>query len=193
MGNTNVFLTATNSLFNSNAFGTNLIIQAIRPGINKFQFKKVDFDSGIGQTLIPTTNRYTDTAITNGRPVIQALQRVSIQPDFLFVVQDLGLGVGGIPFTAARTGTANWQNNDLINGFSNLGGPGVITPQVTVTFSDVLPYFLNSVSPELLDDQTAFGSFIWASFDGTTNAPVIYPQYGTLTLQSLTAGVLGGR
>jgi hypothetical protein len=89
-----------------------------------------------------------------------------------------------------RTDTTRWQNNDAINGFSNLGGPGVIQPQVQVTFTDVLPYFRNS-QPEFLDDLSAGGSFIWGSFDGTTNAPAVYPNYLSITLQDLQDAVLG--
>src|SRR5206468_2128832 len=70
--NTNVFLGATNSLFVTNAVGTNgLLVQGIRPGVNHITFKQVDFDSGLGQQLIPFTSQFTDTVITNGRVVIQ--------------------------------------------------------------------------------------------------------------------------
>src|SRR5439155_1840600 len=168
LSNSNVFLNLTNALFATNAVaGTSPISQGIRPGVNKLLFKRVNFDSLLGQTLVPVTNLFTDTVITNGRVVIQPLQRVSNQPDILFLVQDLGLNLG-VPVAFARSTTAGWQNNDLINGFSNLGGPGVITPQVQVFFSDVLPFFLNG-NPFSLDDITAASSFIWASFDGSTN------------------------
>ena len=44
-----------------------------------------------------------------------------------------------------------------------------------------------------LDDVNSFSSFIWSSFDGTTNAPAIYPHYpGTpdLTVRDLQTWVL---
>jgi hypothetical protein len=191
LGNTNTFLNGTNTLFSTNSLGTNLIAQGIRPGVNKLFFKQVSFDSLLGQTLIPVTNKYTDTVITNGRPVIQAVQRASVQPDFLFLVQDLGLA-GGAPISFRRSNTAGWQNNDLLNGFSNLGGPGVIQPTVQIFFSDQLPYFSSS-NPGFLDDVNSFASFIWSSFDGSTNAPAIYPHFpGTpdLTVQDLQTWVL---
>jgi len=188
--NTNVFIGASNTVFNTNTLATNgLIVQGIRPGINKFLFKRVDFDSLIGQTLVPVTNLYTDTVFTNGRPVIQPLQRASLAPDFLFLVQDLGL-IQEVPVTFLRSGTGGWQNNDAINGVSNLGGPGVIQPQVQIFFSDLLPFFLNS-DPGFLDEQTGSGSFVWSSFDGTTNPPAIYPAFGNLTWGQLQGRALG--
>ena len=191
LNNTNVFLGATNVLFNTNAFfGTNnLIVQGLRPGINKITFKRVNFDSLLGQTLIPVTNLFTDTVITNARAVIQPVQRASVQPDILFLVQDLGL-VQEVPVRFRRSTAAGWQNNDLINGFSNLGGPGIITPQVQMLFSDLLPFFLNG-NPFSLDDSSGSGSFVWSSFDGTTNNPIIFPQIGGLTMQDLEAAALG--
>jgi len=105
-------------------------------------------------------------------------------------VQDLGL-IFEVPVTFRRTDTSGWQNNDAINGFSNLAGPGVIQPTAVFLFTDRLPYFLNG-NPDFLDDSSGFSSFIWASFDGTTNAPVIYPQVGTITLEDLQNAALGG-
>src|SRR5260221_4882052 len=170
-GSTNVFLNATNAIFSTNVLGTNLIRQGLRPGANKIVFKQVQFDSLLGQIFNPVTNKYTDTVISNSTPIIQPVQRASVQPDILFLVQDLGL-VRGVPVSFRRTDTTGWQNNDPINGFSNLGGPGVITPQVQMLYSDLLPYFLN-FQPFSLDEISAASSFIWGSFYGTTNAPII--------------------
>src|SRR6266571_592153 len=104
-----------------------------------------------------------------------------------------GYGVaGGLnPITAARTSTAGWLNNDAINGVTGQGGPGVITPQVQISFSDQLPYFFNSTPPPFLTFDPGSQSIIWASFDGTTNAPVLYPAYGKLKLTDLQNFVLG--
>jgi len=164
-------------------------VQGIRPGINKFVFQRVNYDSLLGQTLIPVTNLFTDSVITNGQLVIQPIQRSTVQPDILFLVQDVGVNaISGIPNLSTRTDTTGWQNNDPINGFSNLGGPGVIVPQVRITFTDVLPFLVN-FQPNFLDDSGS--SFIWGSFDGTTNAPIIYPNYLGITVQDLQNAVLG--
>jgi hypothetical protein len=184
---TNFFATGTNFIFN-----TNLIVQGLRPGVGKLHFRRVFFDSLVGQAFVTITNLYTDTIITNARALIQPVQRMIARPDIVFTVQDLGLAADNVtPFATARTITTGWQNNDLINGQSTLGGPGVITPQVNIQFTDLYPFFINE-APGFVDNTTAFTSATWASFDGTTNAPVIYSQYGTVTLQDLRNFFLSG-
>jgi hypothetical protein len=188
---TNAFVQGSNFTFRPNVNGTNLIVQGLRPGVSKLHFKRVNFDSLIGSTFVTITNLYTDTTISNARPVIQPVQRLIRQPDILFVAADNGTAGGLIPITAARTGTTGWLNNDAINGVTGQGGPGVITPQVQISFSDQLPYFLNSTPPPFLTFNPSSQSIIWASFDGTTNAPILYPAYGKLTLTELQNFVLG--
>jgi hypothetical protein len=204
-GTTNAFAQGTNFIFSTNL----LRIQGLRPGINKFTFKRVNFDSLLGQTFAPITNFYTDTIITNSRPIIQPVQRRIIVPDIVFTAEDLGLSQPDnlIPFLLSRTGTAGWINNDAINGqdIDLDGGPGIIPPPVVIRFSDQLPFLLNSTlffipgpgPPGLIpvsNEASAqlFGNLVWASYDGTTNAPVIYPQYGEITLERLRQFVVGG-
>jgi hypothetical protein len=188
---TNAFVQGSNFTFRPNVAGTNLIVRGLRPGVSKLHFKRVNFDSLIGSTFVTITNLYTDTIISNARPVIQPVRRLVGQPDILFVAADNGTAGGLIPITAARTSTAGWLNNDAINGVTGQGGPGVITPQVQISFSDQLPYFLNSTPPPFLTFDPGFQSAIWASFDGTTNAPILYPAYGKWTLTALQNFVLG--
>ena len=109
------------------------------------------------------------------------------EPDILFLVQDLGL-VQGTPVIARRSDTTLWANNNLINGQSSFSGPGVIQPQVQIFYSALLPFFFNS-DPGTLDDEFQFGSFVWGSFDGSTNAPVIFPNF--LSVRDLQNFVLG--
>lgn len=166
--------------------GTNLIVQGLRPGLNKIKFKRANYDSLIGQGFIPITNNYTDTVISNSRPVLQNLQRVITQPDILFVADDLGLVNNLAPVITRRTDTSTWQNNDALNGITGQGGPGVITPQVRISFSDQLPYALNT-TPDFLGEGTGslLGSGVWGSFDENTEVPIIYPAYLELTLKDL--------
>ena len=58
----------------------------------------------------------------------------------------------------------------------------VISPQETVTFNNVTPFYINE-GPSFLDQQTAefFPGLYWGSFDGTTNAPVIYPNGSSIS------------
>jgi hypothetical protein len=188
LGTTN--FVGTNILFVTNVVGTNLIVQGLRPGIDKLRFRRVNFDSIIGQQFATVTNLYMDVVITNARPILQPVQRAIAAPDIIFAAEDLGLAANLIPFTIARTGTAGWQNNDAINGRAAQGGPGVIPPSVTIRFTDQFPFFLN-FTPSFLTEGTGISSGVWASFDGTTNAPVIYPAYGGITLQDLQNQILG--
>src|SRR5438445_4266577 len=114
---TNAFVQSSNQYaYFVGGTGTNLIVRGLRPGVSKLHFQRVNFDSLIGSTFVTITNLYTDTTISNARPVIQPVQRVIRQPDILFVAADNGTAGGLIPITAARTGTTGWLNNDAING-----------------------------------------------------------------------------
>ena len=77
------------------------------------------------------------------------------------------------------TGTTNWINNSFANGNTNGSGPGVIQPPVQITFNKSGSLFETGNGTS---DTTAFEiQRPWASFDGSTNDPVIYPipQSGT--------------
>ena len=169
----------------TNASGTNLIRSGLRPGINKLKFKRANYDSLIGSFFLPVTNQYTDTVISNSRPVLQVVRRVITQPDILFSCEDLGV-VQAIPVIRARTATAGWQNNAALNtfGFGTGGGPGVITPLVRMAFSNRLPYIIAIDPGDVGDDETP-NSGVWGSFDENSEEPVLYPNYLGLTLRVL--------
>jgi hypothetical protein len=185
----------TNSLSTNVVSGTNVVngtfvMTGIRGGVNKLAFKRVSFDTLLGQTFKPFTNTYTETVLTNSRAVQQKLSRAVTQPDLLFVSADCGLVLGLVPLQALRTVTANWQNNDLLNGADGtggdqFGGPGVVTPQVQITFSDQLPYWLNNSPDFLRGDNDPPASAVWGSFDENTEVPVIYPLWLNLTPEDL--------
>ena len=198
---TNFITQGTNATLQTNV----LVVAALRPGINKLQFQRVNYDSLLGNTFIPFTNYWTDTYVSNGVLQIQPVQRVITRPDFLFVVDDLGIFTdSGWPIIAYRTDTSNWQNNDAINGNDTVnsdGGPGVIQPPVTISFSKRLPYFRNyngyyvgttSTRGQVNNQAAAESSMIWGSFDATTNAAVVYPAYRNITVNDLRSYTVGG-
>ena len=191
LGITNTVL-LTNIFVVPNASGTNLIRTGLRPGINKIKFKRANFDSLIGNFFLPVTNQYTDTVISNSRPVLQSLRRVVTFPDILFSCEDLGV-VQGIPVLRNRSTTAGWQNNAALNtfGFGTGGGPGVITPGVLIAFSNRLPYIFASDPGDVGDDET-INSGVWGSFDENSEEPVLYPTYLGLTLRVLQQNALRG-
>ena len=156
--------------------GTNLnsfVNGAWRPGVDKITFVTQPVDSESG-SFLPLTNCFTDTYITNGNLVHQQLQRVVAQPDFLFSVGDTGKGDVNAPYFT-RTGTTNWINNAALNENTNGEGPGVIQPPVQIVFSRFGCQFA-TFDGDCYENQDANGrQQFWGSFDGSLNAPVVYP------------------
>lgn len=167
----------TNSFF-TNFVGNVFVTQGLRGGVEKVSYRKVKFDSLLGQVITPITNRFIDRVFSNGRQISQVVERISFVPDILFSARDLGLDPFGDPFLVERTGAAGWINNDAINGFPGDNGPGVIANSVNISFSNLGP-FQSQILP------FGFGfDFVWGSFDDT-EITAIYPESLNLTVQDL--------
>jgi hypothetical protein len=163
---TTLFTNLTTTVTNGAA-----VSQALRPGIDKLVFTRVDFDSFTGG-WVTLTNRYEDMFITNSTLVRQLVDRPLAGPDVLFSAADLGvIAATGEPFVYFRN--VNWLSQDAINGTQALSGPGVINPQTTMTFTKLGQWLFNVGDGGQAD---ALDDFWWGSFDGTTNAPVVYPS-----------------
>ncbi len=156
----------------------------LRRGIDKLRLFRVDFDSMVGswKTL---TYRYQDSYITNNSTRSQLVQRTLNGPDILFGAGDLGVTPDSIPWRIART--INFVNNDAINGSITLPGPGTLTPGTVITLSKVGPFLANTPEGGEVDGQKFWA---WGSYDGTTNAPVVYPV-GT-SIKALEALIMSG-
>lgn len=158
---------------------------ALRGGVNKLNFVRVDFNSGLGQTF---TNNvvYSDEYLTNGVTRKQLVQISQTQPDILFSAADLGVNGTGNPILFSRV--LNFQNNSAINtgaGGAGLAGPGSITAPVQIIYSKVGPFSQHfGDGPE----QLGQAGLVWGSFDASTNAPVIFPS--EITVQELERIVL---
>ena len=196
IGGTN--LTGTNINL-TNVFGTNItnfVRTALRPGVNKIEFRRVNL---IGTNFTPVTIRYTDRFVApNGRIRRQSVERLVLEPDIIFDVRDIG-NAQGAPVIISRTDTGNWTNNAALNSFlgpAGLGGPGTINPPIVITFTDMVPVFLNFI--EGGGDIDATGPLLWGSFDGDGDPPVVYPVFQhplfpELSLQYLRDTVLRRR
>jgi hypothetical protein len=183
----------TNVVLTNAVGGTNGI--ALRFGVDKVRFRKVQFDSVLGQGFTTFTNTYREKVIaTNGEVRTQFVRRPVAQPDIIFTVADLAAAI------ATRTTASAWTNADTLNGTSVLGGPGIITPGITITFNHQRPFLINQspffvTEPSITDTNARFfGLFggAWASFDGSTNAPIIYPEYLHYTLDQIRNAARGG-
>ncbi len=168
----------------TNAVGTNVLVNAaLRGGRNKIQFKRVNFDGMLG-FFTPITNTFTDTYVANGFEGTQSLERPLVTPDILFDAGDVQLGDAedtiwgwfienqAWVFGGAATNTTGGAGLHL--------GPGTIPggsggPAFTFTFNTITDILWNTFPFDNQDELTATRSYIWGSFDGTTNAPVVYP------------------
>ena len=159
------------------AVGTNsgdFVRTADRPGIEKVTFVRHPFGSLNGE-FRPFTNRWTDVYYDWDDPVYREVERVTTRPDILFSGHDFGTAQA-----LAQTGTTNWENNADLNYNSGGAGPGVIQPPINLSYNTAGPFYLNIYNPSGLfnglSQSTGYLESSWGSFDGSTNAPILYPD-----------------
>lgn len=138
---------------------------AFRQGVEKINFVRSSFDSLSGQFFQPITNLLSLKMVTNSAIIQQTFRRIVTTPDILFTADDLGL-------TAAITRSIRLNSNAAL---ANLPGPGLVEPGKIITFSKTGPGYIN-FGPFFLDEQTGSAAFVWGTFDGGTNAPIVYPS-----------------
>lgn len=153
------------------------------------------YDSSmLEQFMSPITNNYTMVHVTtSGQAELQHFQRIVTQPDFLFSAQDMVAGPDGPPVVVTYSRNLNFDTANMLPG---LAGPGTITTPTTFTFEKAGPVYYNDYGSDsgstgenmigtpyftqLPGDATTnlfyTGYFVWASFDGTTNDPVVWPN-----------------
>jgi hypothetical protein len=148
---------------------------SLRRGVEKITFVKTAYDSLLGKFYAPQTNYFSMTVVTNSTNWVQTYQRVVTAPDFLFTATDALPGPAAPLrwFDVARS--INFSSNNILPG---LAGPGTIDPITTITFNKSGPVLYNTVTNNFysLDEKTAFQDVLWASYDDSTNAPVVYPN-----------------
>ncbi len=142
-----------------------------RRGIERVQFVRRDYDSLIGQFYYPTNSEYTIVTVTNNQDYPQHIRREVFQPDILITAQDLTGGPGGPSGAGTLTRSIEFDSSRSLNG---LAGPGTILNPAVIAFSKTGPVMGNSF-PQM-DEATGFPLFLWASYDGSTNPPVVYPN-----------------
>jgi len=162
----------------------------LHPGIKKVKFVRANLDSLIGQYFQPITNYYQMMFITNGQLRVQNFQRIVTQPDILFTSSDQA-GANTFNGTVFRNIVF-----DQTTASVGLAGPGVITAQSVFDYNKIGPTFRNGfltlqnqfLPLTILDETSQTPTAAWSSFDGSTNAPVLYPN-GT-SLANLASQVL---
>jgi hypothetical protein len=155
---------------------------ALYGGVERITFIQKDFDSLLSRFFIPVTNEYVLNELTNNMLVPNRIQRVAATPDFLITARDLSPGPAADIVVNADARNMNFNVNNIYPG---LAGPGTIEPPTTLTFNKASPIYANYAAALNvvvstnggwlnISDQTPW--VIWASFDGTTNPPTVYPN-----------------
>lgn len=150
---------------------------ALRQGIERVRFVRRDFDSLIGQFYYPTNHSYVLNAVTNNTLIPQTVTRQVTLPDLLITAQDLVVGPSTV---GARLGPILRSIAfDEANTLAGLAGPGTITTPTAFVYDKGGPLIIHSY-PALSED-TGTPLLLWGSFDGSTNAPVVYPNGASVT------------
>jgi hypothetical protein len=120
---------------------------------------------------------------------MQTIQRTLLFPDFVFSAGDLVSGPTDWPlvYDEGTVTVPRWDTNQELPG---LAGPGTIQPPSpgsgpsTYTLNKVGPIYVNVASGTNGIGTTqgqADMMFAWGSFDGSTNAPIVYPNGASIT------------
>jgi len=173
-------------------------------GIQKVRFVRIP-DAGVdpltGNLLQPfwVTNTYSMVFFnpTNSQLYTRYFQRVVTSPDVLLTASDQALGPAAVVFNGTATRDIHFT---VANILPNLAGPGTIDGPVDFDFNKVGTAWWNgpfadtnsfvAAQPVLgqaqgseVNESTGEPILLWASFDGSTNDPVVYPN--NLSIQQL--------
>lgn len=162
-------------------------------GVNKITYVKVAYDSLIGEAFTPIQYSFTVPFVTNNRLSTLHVTRTISQPDILFTAGDFSqaepfnVTPNNYPDPYQRTFT--FISNNIVTIGPNAVVNSVISPQEIITFNDGGPTYFNE-NPGFLDSQQfiIYPNLIWGYFNGSTNAPIIFPNYSSI--QALEAAVL---
>lgn len=165
-------------------------------GPDKLRFVKVYFDALLGQTFTAVSNSYNMHLALNvptgtstdgaGSLNIQVqdlpVTRVATLPDFVFGASDQldGSWSRTVPVYAR-------SQNYVVNN-----GPGIMDNTTFIRFNKIGPYLQGELSPQtpFVTEGNSIPIFQWAAFDGSTNAPVLFPNGASI--RELEGLILGG-
>ncbi len=176
-------------------------ITLYRPGLgSNFRFQRVNFDGLVGSTFTPTNMFFSNifymdmSSTTNPYAQLDStmIRRQINWPDIIFSAADLGTDSGA---TSPNNTWLNHSADNRVGTSGELAGPGVIVPGGDLeTYTTLLDVWVNMYGgPAALFEQENGRYNLWASFDGTTNDPVIYPISSTRTLKWLEEQLTNSR
>jgi len=146
-----------------------LVNLGVRAGVDKVRFVKVNTDPVLRQNARQAAVTYTEVVSSNGVVIRQVVSRILARPDILISARDLGVA-NYVPVIGALVQPGFVNTGANLDGTAE--GPGNIEPVSGYTFSKVGVHSLNRGNT---DEQDGQPGNLWGSFDGSTNAPVLYP------------------
>jgi hypothetical protein len=168
-----ISLSATNS---GDVGGT---FSGLMGGVEKITFVKTPYDGQLGSTFTPRTYHYTIPMYnTNGSLVSVPFTRTVTAPDIIFTAGDLTYP-GPDPYQVTLDRTSGFITyGAAVSPGVNAVTPSVITPEMVVTLNNSgQVYYNGDFSGVELNDQATSPElgFIWGSFNGSSNAPIVFP------------------
>ena len=153
-------------------------------GIGGVRFVRNDtYDYLTGQFVPPITNYSTMVSynFTNHLWESHPVVRLISQPDILLDAQDYANGPAGINYVGTVLRDIAFNSSQEVPG---LRGPGLIDSPTVITYQRVGAVFENGpfldknsfLNPTEVNETTQYPLLQWASFDGSTNDPVVFPN-----------------
>lgn len=159
--------------------GPAFINAGVRRGVDKITFVRADVDPILRRIRTPLLVRYAETVETTNGVVNQRVERLLTVPDIMISASNFGEA-------AILTRSIGHVNNSAIDGISGAvnGGPGNLDVGQEITFNNAGRLYLNPALGSIQNELSTY--IVWASFDGTTNAPITFPQ-GRFSFEELQA------
>ena len=149
---------------------------ALRGGVDKITFVRHDYDSLLGYYWSPVTSSYRMVERTNGVLVTNTYFRTVTKPDVLIRGYDQIIGPAAAAFNLVRIGDYNYDSTHVS---SDGQGPGLMYPAVTLDYGKGGgPIYFNIGNGNLANGILQYQ---WGTFDGSTNAPIVYPSGSSLS------------
>lgn len=179
---------------NTNAVAA-VVNAGVRGGVDKIQLIRADLDPLLNSYTRPVALRYSDTYSTNGvsGPTrSQNVERLMTRPDITFAAVDRG-SAGGSAFPWLLFAGNGLVDLSALNSRFDTAGPGIQDPGAAVLSIQLNRIGMQEVNSNVSDNLTeeeGLTVFVWGSYDGSTNAPIVYPV-GRMNLRFLENIVRG--
>ena len=148
-------------------------------GVEKITFVKVNYDSLVGAAFAPITYTYTIPYVTNSKLSQLSVTRTINAPDVIFTAADL-INSEALPNYTALTRSGTFIQSTYTSPGAGIT-PSTINASMVIVLNNAGPVYWNE-NPYFMDNENyyAYPVFNWGSFDGSTNAPIVFPLGSSL-------------